>query len=75
MADRKQTDVKTKKREREIDRQVNTALFMLRCTQCGISISDLDLLSIGMVNDMFVEMKNDEYDYPVKATQADIDAL
>ena len=50
-------------------------MFMLRCTQCGISISDLDLLSIGMVNDMFVEMKNDEHDYPVKATQADIDAL
>lgn len=68
-------DVKAKKREREIDRQVNTALFMLRCTQCGIAISDLDLLSIGMVNDMFTELKNDEYDYPVKATQADIDAL
>ena len=48
---------------------------MLRCTQCGIAISDLGLLSIGMVNDMFTEMKNDESDYPVKATQADIDAL
>lgn len=71
----KQADVKAKKKEREIDRQVNTALFMLRCTQCGIAISDLDLLSIGMVNDMFTELKNDEHDYPVKATQADIDAL
>ena len=71
----KQTDVKAKKKEREIDRQVNTALFMLRCTQCGIAISDLDLLSIGMVNDMFTEMKNDEYDYPVMATQEDIDRL
>lgn len=48
---------------------------MLRCVQCGISISDLELLSIGMVNDMFIEMKNDKYDYPVIATQADIDAL
>lgn len=48
---------------------------MLRCVQCGISISDLELLSIGMVNDMFIEMKNDSYDYPVIATQADIDAL
>lgn len=63
------------KKEREIDREVNTALFMLRCAQCGISISDLDLLSIGMINDMFIEMKNDEYDYPKIATQADIDAL
>lgn len=48
---------------------------MLRCVQCGISISDLELLSIGMVNDMFIEMKNDEYEYPVVATQADIDNL
>ncbi|MDU7688290.1 MAG: hypothetical protein E7K14_13445 [Bacillota bacterium] len=48
---------------------------MLRCVQCGISISDLELLSIGMVNDMFVEMKNDEYEYPIVATQEDIDRL
>ena len=48
---------------------------MLRCVQCGISISDLELLSIGMVNDMFIEMKNDEYEYPVVATQEDIDRL
>jgi len=50
-------------------------LFMLRCVQCGISISDLELLSIGMVNDMFIEMKNDEYEYPVMGTQEDIDRL
>ena len=48
---------------------------MLRCVQCGISISDLELLSIGMINDMFIEMKNDEYEYPVIATQEDIDEL
>lgn len=48
---------------------------MLRCVQCGISISDLELLSIGMINDMFIEIKNDEYEYPVIATQEDIDAL
>ncbi|GLG90402.1 hypothetical protein Selli2_18290 [Sellimonas catena] len=48
---------------------------MLRCVQCGISISDLELLSIGMVNDMFIEMKNDEFNYPVMATQEDIDRL
>ena len=72
---RKQTNVYSKKRDREIDREVNTALFMLRCAQCGISISDLELLSIGMVNDMFIEMKNDEYEYPVVATQEDIDRL
>lgn len=48
---------------------------MLRCCQCGISISDLELLSIGLVNDMFIEMKNDDYEYPVLATQEDIDKL
>lgn len=71
----KQTNVKSKKKSREIDREMNTALFMLRCVQCGISISDLELLSIGMINDMFIELKNDEYEYPVLATQEDIDAL
>ena len=71
----KQADVVSKKRDRGIDREVNTALFMLRCVQCGISISDLELLIIGMVNDMLIEMKNDEYEYPVVATQADIDNL
>lgn len=72
---REQTNVYSKKRDREIDREVNTALFMLRCVQCGISISDLELLSIGMVNDMFIETKNDEYEYPVIAMQEDIDRL
>jgi hypothetical protein len=48
---------------------------MLRCVQCGISVSDLELLSIGMVNDMFTERMNDDYDYKYLATQEDIDQL
>ena len=40
---------------------MTTPLFLLRCVQLGISIRDLDLLTIGMVNDMFVESRNDEY--------------
>lgn len=70
-----QDQFKSKKKDREIDREVNTPLFMLRCVQLGISISDLDLLSIGLINDMFIELKNDEYKYPVLATQDDIDRL
>lgn len=54
---------------------MNTPLFLLRCVQLGIPISDLDKLSIGLINDMFIELKNDEYDYPYIATQADIDVL
>lgn len=65
----------TKKRERAIDREINTALFLLRATQCGVSIADLEYLTIGMINDMFIEWKNDECEYDYIATQADIDRL
>lgn len=75
METRKRSDVDAKKKDRSIDREINTALFMLRCIQCGISVRDLELLTIGMVNDMFIEAKNDDCDYPTIATQADIDAL
>lgn len=40
---------------------MTTPLFLLRCVQLGISIRDLDLLTIGMVNDMYVESANDDY--------------
>ena len=33
---------------------MTTSLFLLRCVQLGLSIRDLDLLTIGMVNDMYV---------------------
>lgn len=54
------TDVEAKKLH-ATDREMTTPLFLLRCVQLGISIRDLDLLTIGMVNDMFVESRNDEY--------------
>ena len=38
---------------------MTTALFLLRCVEVGISIRDLDLLTIGMVLDIFVEKGND----------------
>lgn len=75
MAAGERDDITRKKKERPIDREINTALFMLRAIQCGISISDMELLSIGMINDIFTEMKNDEYQYPYRATQEDIDRL
>ena len=55
---------------------MTTPLFLLRCVQIGISIRDLDLLTIGMVNDMYVESGNDQdtdKNYSVLATQADFD--
>ena len=54
---------------------MNTALFMLRALQSNISVSELDLLSVGMVIDISIEKGNDSFDYPLIATQADIDRL
>lgn len=54
---------------------MTTPLFLLRCVQLGISIRDLDLLTIGMVNDMYVESGNDDVAdaYSYVATQKDFD--
>lgn len=42
---------------------MTTALFLLRCTEIGISIADLDLLTIGLVMDMWTEKGNDGATY------------
>lgn len=52
---------------------MTTPLFLLRCVQLSISISELDLLTIGMVNDMYAESSNDDYKYAQVATQEDFD--
>ena len=62
-----------KKKVRSSVREMNTAIFLLRTVQLGISLSDLDLLTIGMVNDMYTEQLNDDVKYPRKATQEDFD--
>ncbi len=54
---------------------MTTPLFLLRCVQLGLSICDLDLLTIGLVNDMFTEHENDRCTYDYKATQSDFDAF
>ncbi len=52
---------------------MTTPLFLLRCVELGISIKDLDLLTIGLINDMYIESQNDEYKYREIATQDDFD--
>ena len=52
---------------------MTTPLFLLRCVQLGISIQELELLSIGMINDMYAESRNDEYKFAQLATQQDFD--
>ena len=68
-----QTEVQAKKKLRATDREMTTPLFLLRCVQLGLSIGELDLLTIGLVNDMYVESRNDEHKYAVVATQKDFD--
>ena len=48
---------------------MTTPLFLLRCIEIGISIRDLDLLTIGMVMDK----ANDDVKYQQIATQEDFD--
>ncbi len=52
---------------------MTTPLFLLRCAQLGLSMADLEMLSIGIINDMYAESRNDENKYAVLATQEDFD--
>ena len=50
---------------------MTTPLFMYRCLQIGLSIADCDCVTIGLVNDMYVEKLNDDYDWPLLPSQED----
>ena len=52
---------------------MTTPLFLLRCVEIGISIRDLDLLTIGLVLDMWTEKGTDGATYSKIATQEDFD--
>lgn len=52
---------------------MTTPLFLLRCVELGISISDLDLLTIGLIMDMWTEKGNDDIKYDKVASQEDFD--
>ena len=52
---------------------MTTPLFLLRCVEVGISIRDLDLLTIGIVLDMWTEKSNDDMKYEQVAQQEDFD--
>ena len=56
---------------------MTTALFLLRCLQIGLSLRDLDLLTIGMVNEMYIESGNDtcQSSFKVLANENDCDAF
>lgn len=52
---------------------MTTALFLLRCIEIGISITELDLLTIGMVLDIWTEKGNDTATYQKIAGQSEFD--
>ena len=62
-----------KKKVRRSSREITTPLFLLRAVKLGISIQDLELLTIGLVMDMFTESQNDNFEYDMLAEQADFD--
>ena len=61
------------KKVRSTEREMTTPLFLLRCVQLRLSMADLDMLSIGPINDMYAENRNDDCKYAELATQEDFD--
>jgi hypothetical protein len=55
---------------------MTTPLFLLRCKQLGLSMTELDLLTIGLINDIFCERERDDYaGWTEQASQADFDSF
>lgn len=53
---------------------MTTGIFLLRCAELNIPMSDLDLLDVGMVFDMLTERSNDNWDgWAEVAEQSDFD--
>ena len=62
------------KKLRATDREMTTPLLLLRAVQLGVQIGEMDLLTIGTINDMYTEMQNDENQgsYSTLASQDDM---
>ena len=63
----------SQKKLRQTERELTTPLFLLRCMEVGISIPDLDMLTIGLVMDIWTEKGNDGTQYTVRASQGGFD--
>ena len=65
------------KKLRATDREMTTPLLLLRAVQLGVQIAEMDLLTIGTINDMYCEMQKDEgqNDFCNVGTQVDMDAF
>ena len=54
---------------------MTTPLLLLRAVQLGAQIGEMDLLTVGLVNDMYIESDNDDQNYAQIGTQAEMDAF
>ena len=56
---------------------MNSALYLLRAKQIGLTLEEMDQLSEGMVYDMIIEANNDTVEgaYQELATQEDFDSF
>ena len=54
---------------------MTTGLYLLRAVQCGVALRDLELLTVGMLMDMFTEAENDGVEYDEIGTDEDVDRL
>ena len=52
---------------------MTTPLLLLRCVKLGIHISELELLTIGTIKDMYSELQRDDEPHNVLASQDDFD--
>ena len=55
------------------NKEMTTALFLLRYVEIGIIIFELDLLTIGIVLDIWIEKLNDGVKYSKIAGQVEFD--
>lgn len=54
---------------------MTVGLYLLRVFQNGMTMNDIDQMTVGMVLDIFTESANDQYDWKPLATQKDFDAF
>ena len=57
------------------DREMNASLYLLRALEAGLSVADLEEISMGMVYDIMTESSYDEHGYVRWATQKDFEAF
>jgi len=54
---------------------MTTSLFQLRSLELGIKKTEMCHYSCGQIFGILTEKGNDNFDYPLKASQADINTL